>query len=67
MLDMVTKKTLNANGGDRSSITCNTENPAHQGNSREYTVARLERDGFADLAEQVMQRRSSLPMPHSRG
>jgi hypothetical protein len=49
MLDEVTKKTLNDHGGDRSNITRNLA--PKLGNSREYIVARLERDGHADIAQ----------------
>jgi hypothetical protein len=51
------KAKLNDNGGDRrneDSIIYNTETPKQQGTSREYTIARLERDGFMDLAQQVI-------------
>ncbi len=59
LLDQVTRKVLNEHGGDRRSetnITCNIEPPKQQGNSREYTVARLERDGHQELAQRVLNR-----------
>ncbi len=59
LLDQVTRKALNENGGDRrgeNSIIHNTETPKQQGTSREYTVARLERDGHQELAQRVLNR-----------
>ncbi|MHB8628775.1 MAG: hypothetical protein ACYDBJ_18065 [Aggregatilineales bacterium] len=56
MLDQVTKKTLGQNGRPKETITRNTLTPSHQGNGREYIVARLERDGYTDIAQQVLNR-----------
>lgn len=59
LLDRITRKTLEEHGGDRrseSKVTCNVETPEQRGNKREYTVARLERDGHQELAQQVINR-----------
>jgi hypothetical protein len=55
LLDEVTRKALNQNGGDRTSVIYNT-GPNERGTGREYTVARLERDGQSDLAQRVINR-----------
>lgn len=60
LLDQVTKKELLPLGGNQyaEGVTCNTlSSPQDRGNSREYTIARLERDGFHDLALQVIERK----------
>src|SRR5258706_9578443 len=56
LLDQVTKKTLlDPHRPIAESVMYNTS-PAERGTSREYTVARLERDGRPDLAQRVVNR-----------
>lgn len=55
MLDEVTKKTLSPLGANQSTAGVIYNTP-ERGTSREYTVARLERDGMPDLAQRVINR-----------
>lgn len=57
LLETETKKTLGENGRpNEETVTRNSLRPAQRGNTREYAVARLDRDGHTELAEQVLNR-----------
>lgn len=56
LIDQATRKTLSNVGSPTKDSAERTDSPSDRGTSREYTVARLERDGFSDLAEMVINR-----------